>query len=782
MVLFAATIVYYWPAISLQGSFWNDFIEQYFPYRTFATRALHQLTFPFWNPFSFSGIPFFADIQSAVLYPLNLLLIPFGNRNGIGPVLFEYQIIFHIMLAGVFMYLLARDFDRSRTASLLAGITFMFGGFTTAHIFHVTMIHTLPWFAAALLTLRRALNRSSLLYTVATAFALCCIALAGHPQMYLYVHYLLGGYLTYHLVERMRNKCSVKAAGIPVVLFIVAIGLGAGMSSIQLLPTAQLGKESIRPEMEYEKSAQGSLRPYRFITLLAPNFYSAPNNSRRGNPPYWGLTEKDVDPGPHYYWETAMYVGILPLLLAIIALVMLRSPPVVFLGLTALFALLVAMGDASPFYRAAYALFPGFKLFRNPARIGVLFTLAVSLLAAYGTDGLFGRLSALDANKKRRVALVLGGTAAAALITALLFSGGAFFSSITDFILANGKLGNDARRITAFVTSSVYPFATMQIWMFALLTLAAAGLAAAKIYGKIPPRVLAIALPILLLADLLHFGYGFSVTKTDPRKIYESNRLVRSVQEESAKELFRINSRGSIPGSDDIGGPHLLFRRNEGTVQSICLMEGYNPLRLKRQLMDRKDRTLDILNVKYKISVDEQAGTMGIVGHPTALPRARMVPSYRVITNEESIMPALRSTDFDHVNEVVLEEPPEFVPPGRRPAVNASAKIVSWGLNKIVTETTADAPALLVLSEIYYPAWKAAIDGRKAKVLRADYALRAIAVPAGKHVVVCEYRDDSFHKGLIISLAALAISIGIIAFSLLSRQKNVAADAPVPRE
>jgi hypothetical protein len=273
------------------------------------------------------------------------------------------------------------------------------------------------------------------------------------------------------------------------------------------------------------------------------------------------------------------------------------------------------------------------------------------------------------------------------------------------------------------------------------------------------------------------FGYGFAVSKNDPRTIYETNRLIRSIQEESRRELFRINSRGSKPGSDEIGGPFLIFRRNEGTVQSICLMEGYNPLRLKRQLMDRSNRTLDILNVKYKIKYDDSTRAVDIVGHPTGLPRARLVASYRVVAGESSIVQVMKGDGFDHVNEVVLEEQPDGIPPGTHGSGSGSAAIVSWDINRIVTETSSDRPELLVLSEIYYPAWKATVDGKKAKVLRADYALRAIAVPAGKHTVVCYYDDDGFTTGLLITIVSLLASIGLIAVPLPVRKKTPAVPA-----
>jgi hypothetical protein len=778
LVMLAATVIFYRPVLALQGPIWNDFIEQYFPYRIFASHALRHLSFPFWNPYSFSGMPFFADIQSAVLYPLNLLLVPFSGKQGLSPVVFEYQIVAHILLAGIFTYALVRDFDRSRTASLLAALVYMFGGFTTTHIFHVTMIHALPWFSCALLLLRRSLMRSSILYALGTGISLCCIAFAGHPQLYVYIHYLLGAYLVFHLVEHFRTGGKPKKALVPAVLFLLAIGSGGGLSAVQLLPTSRLGKESLRPEMEYTLSAQGSFRPYRFITLLAPNFFGTPNNCREKVPFYWGTTKKDVDPGSHYYWETALYLGVLPLIFALLALMVMRSsPPVIFLGVTALGTLFIAMGDATPVYKAAYVLLPGIKLFRNPARIGIIFTLVMAILSAFSADWMIERAPELTHAKKKKGLMVIGSAAACIILAAIGFSSGFFKTAVVAFILNNNRYGNPAEQMNAFATQTAYPYAAQQIWIFTLFALLTLAVIAGRLYARLSVRLFSVLLPVMIVIDTLAFGYGFSIIKADPAGIYKQNQLIRSIRQEYRNGLFRINSRGSIPGSDDIGGPYMLFRRNEGTVHEIFLMEGYNPLRLKRQLMDRKTPTLDILNIRYKINVDEATGQRGIVPHPTGLPRARLVFSYRVITDESAIMPLVHEEEFDHVNSVVLEEQPEGIPPGQQRTGNPSARIASYDCNRIVTETTAEQPSLLVLSEVYYPAWKATIDGKPAKVLRADYALRAIAVPAGSHRVVCYYDDADFNRGLLITLVTLA---GMTAFSicLALKKKHTATGRP----
>ena len=771
-VMALATIFFYLPVLSLQGPIWNDFIEQYYPYRVFATRSLRHLIFPFWNPYSFSGMPFFADIQSAVLYPLNILMVLFSGTGILSPVVYEYQIIAHIFLAGIFTYLLARDFNRSRTGALLAALVFMLGGFTTTHIFHITMIHALPWFPCALLTLRRALQRSNVRYALATGLILSFTAFAGHPQMYVYIHYLLGAYLIYHLIDIFRASRNFKKTLFAVALFTLAVGTGGGIASVQLIPTSKLSKESLRPEMEYSLSAQGSFRPFRFITLFAPNYYSTANNCRKNVPFYWGLSLKDVDPGPHYYWETSLYLGVLPLFLALLALILLRSPPVLFLGITAAGALLIAMGDATPVYKMAYMLVPGIKLFRNPARIGIIFTLVMALLAAFSTDWVLTETPALEKKQRKKAAVFCGIAAALVLLFAVVFASGAFRESIVEFIMKNDRHGISARQVSAFVTQSAYPYAVAQIMIFTVLALATIGLVAGRIFTGLPKRAFSILFPAVVFIDVLVFGYGFAIMKMNPETIYASNPLIRSVREKYADELFRINSRGSLPGSEDIGGPHLLFRRNEGTVHELFLMEGYNPLRLKRQLMDRNAHTLDVCNVKYKIKVDDRTGALDIVPHPTYLPRARMVSSYRLISNEKAILPLLHDEHFDHVNTVLLEEQPEGIPPGSRGTVNSSARIVSYRINRIITEVETDQPSLLVLSEVYYPAWKATIDGKPSKVLRADYALRAIAVPAGRHRVICYYEDETFFKGLLLSIFTLTTAIGVFIFITVRKRKS----------
>ena len=210
----------------------------------------------------------------------------------------------------------------------------------------------------------------------------------------------------------------------------------------------------------------------------------------------------------------------------------------------------------------------------------------------------------------------------------------------------------------------------------------------------------------------------------------------------------------------------MLFRKNQGSVHRLFLMEGYNPLRLKRQLVNRKDRTLDILNVKFKIAVDEAMQSLGLVPHPSYFPRCRMVYDYAVETDENKILPTLYDTAFDHRRTVILEEKPDCVIDTGKTDTLWTCAIESYGLNRIDMRVATAKSGLLVLSEIHYPSWKATIDGRAAALYRADYALRAIPVSAGRHTVSCYFSPEIFNKGLFLSLLFLLVTLGLGAWGV----------------
>lgn len=157
----------------------------------------------------------------------------------------------------------------------------------------------------------------------------------------------------------------------------------------------------------------------------------------------------------------------------------------------------------------------------------------------------------------------------------------------------------------------------------------------------------------------------------------------------------------------------------------------------------------------------EDVGDAGVYENLRARPRAWLVGKVLNVTEEEALR-ALHSSRladgsaFDPARVALVEEPFDFAPQALDQ--NATARVISLSDNgRMEVETRANAPSFLVTSDVFYAGWQATIDGTPARLLRTDYALRGLAVPAGTHTVRFEFRPPSFYQGASISAASLLL-------------------------
>jgi hypothetical protein len=765
-IFLAVTAVFYWPVLTGKGFLWNDFLEQNFVYRLFSAVSLKQGVIPFWNPYVFSGMPFFADVQAAVLYPLNLVLTLFATKDWLNPMLVEYQIILHILMAGYFMYLLAREFGSSKSGAVLSGITFMLCGFFTTHVFHANLVEAAAWFPLAIFLFKRTMDRMSLLYMSATALTLSMIFFCGYPQLMVHMYYWLAAYYVFGLIVRVREKIKPASELKRALLFAGLVALGIGTSGVQMLTTQELAQNSVRPKLEFNESCEGSFRPYRFITMIVPNYFGQPQKSA-----YWGVSSGDVRGGMHNYWETAMYAGVIPLVLAVIAAFFIRTPLSLFLSIMGVLSVLLAMGNSFFLYGLAFKFLPAMNAFRIPGRFAFMFSISVSVLSGLCITWL-QRTGPREALKPRfLLERILLGATGLFFVVGFLYAAGFFKQGIVDFLVSSGSFGSNPGQISAYVDREIYPLVVKGVWIFCGLFAVGAVVCVARLRAKLSGKTTALLLSGATALDFMVFGYGFAAGKTDPSVMYEKSPVIEQLQQMGKSEFFRINSRDSNPGTDDLGGPNMAFRKNQGSVHRLFLMEGYNPLRLKRQLVNRKEKTLDILNVKFAIAVDPARGSMSLATRPAYFPRARMVYDYAVEPDESKILTALYDSSLDHRKTVILEEKPAVSIDANIADTSWNCQITNYGLNSIDINVTTPKNGLLVLSEIQYPSWRAVVDGKPAPLYRADYALRAIPVEKGRHKVSCYFSMNMFHKGLLLSLISLLITMALGAWGLFLRMR-----------
>jgi hypothetical protein len=117
--------------------------------------------------------------------------------------------------------------------------------------------------------------------------------------------------------------------------------------------------------------------------------------------------------------------------------------------------------------------------------------------------------------------------------------------------------------------------------------------------------------------------------------------------------------------------------------------------------------------------------------------------------------------------DALLQGDPRLLPsPPNATARHASASIVRQG-NRLQADVTSDGDVYLVLKQAWYPGWRATVDGRRVPIYRADLALQAVAVPAGRHTVIVDYRPASVLVGAAVSVAGLVF---LLVVALLARR------------
>jgi hypothetical protein len=183
-----------------------------------------------------------------------------------------------------------------------------------------------------------------------------------------------------------------------------------------------------------------------------------------------------------------------------------------------------------------------------------------------------------------------------------------------------------------------------------------------------------------------------------------------------------------------------------------------------------------LLNVRYIVYPGLLPPSMGFIERfrgqnaviyefPGALPRAMLVPSFRIVPHEQQLAMFADSLHDPGAVALLSEDP------GITPVAGGTATITEYGLNRVRIRTESPGPGLLRLADLEFPGWRVSIDGRPGKPLVADFLARAVAVPAGRHEVVWEYHDPALDRGLRISLAALAVILLMFAWAGLAARR-----------
>jgi len=738
----ATTLIFFWSQLAGSAWFWEDFVEYVLPIQVFAAREFAAGTVPFWNPYSFAGMPFLADVQVGFFYPLNRIFTLFtGSEENVSVWTLQFAVIFHFFISQINMYLFTRSLKISSYGSLISAVTYTFSLLMVCHVIHPMMVYHLVWLPLIFMFFRKGILNARYDYAIASGLILGFTLLAGHPQTTLYVYLLLGMYLLYEVIIMAKEKSKSIITGI--ICGAITFAIGAGLFMVQYIPSQELADYSVRAEMSYEKSSEGSLEFKQTLTAIIPYLFGSINGNNTQSIPFY-MTLDGLPATYYYYWETAFYFGIVGLFLGIFALLNLKQLVekrfALFLVLALSFAYLYALGN-NFFLHGLFYNFPLFNAFRIPARILFYLIFAFSILAAMGFDKLF--ISVMQKKALKNTYIAFGIIALFALLGVV-----GIWASLA------GAEGDISSKLTNMSLIAL------------LLASASFAIAYFSIKNKLAPSIAGLAFAIIAFFDLYGFGADFNKSEQNPMDKYTiSNELKDTFKPTNIDSLYRVATRIYSPSV-------MAMNRNQGMIDKIMLIEGYNPLILSRlnPPYENIDDIYRMQNVRYQLVMDAQSQRPFFRENQDYLPRTWAVSEVLVMDSVQMVE-AFRKKSFNPLETALIEKSIEF----QNSSIDEfeyDIKTLQYDLNSSKYKVNTSSEAVLCLSEIWYPAWKVYVNDKEQELLRVNYSFRGVVVPKGESIVTFKYQSRAFSTGLLITAVTLISSLIGLAMIIMVRRKN----------
>ncbi len=852
----------------------------FYPWGKFSREVIHSGYIPLWNPYIGLGYPFLANFQSAIFYPLKILIYLLPFMAGLDTFLMA-----RLFIAGFFTYLFCRSIQLGKTGSILAAVSFMFCGQFMRYL-NMILLNVEICIPILLWAINNIIDRRKVYALVLGCGALCLSIIGGHPESTFYTLLFAGGWVIFKLFfnsktginERLKVCCYLLGG---------ALILGSLLSAISVIPFLQyLGRSLV-----YRLVILGThhLNIKYSISLLLPWFYGNSFNSL-------------IDT-----FALIPYLGIIPITLALFTLIKIKSSNRygVFFAGSSIFLMGLVYG------------FPGFNLIDflpifnrlpNFTRCPVpAACFSIAIMAGIGLDYLIKKQYAARAFywSLAIIFLFISGVSLfhlvgifrpinpdylatqvglAALWIALLFVFFRWYSQkriqsflfgmlmifLTFFTLWVDSLGNKAlyqnetkeQETASFIyylktDTEIFRFHIFPLWLFPphlgmLYSLSDIRVVEALIerhhfnlfnfINETPQEELESNLhklsflldlsqnkldsPILDLLNLKYIVSRYGLLShqildeiLEKAKILTINKRYFGLKEfteilEKKNVLYqhpptliefplKIPKRGAFLNLVIEMSLHSwLPDRGDGVGFALDLIAGTKEERVffryidpKRNKLDRKRRRVKINldsyrgkevilrlitdpgprgdNIwdwadwgefrleeadpagKYELVSDQGDHGVKIYKNKDAFPRAFIVPEAEIVERHEEVLKRMDSENFDLRRVVILEEEVPKLPLtiNLLPFTDESeAEIIDYQPTKVEIETRTDGEGFLVLSDTYYPGWKAYVDGREERIYRADYLLRAISLSPGFHKVKFIFDPLSFKLGLWMTL------------------------------
>ena len=714
VLLLLIIIGFYWKLTLTKQFDWvwgPDLAQQVIPWLEEESRQLQHSELPLWDPHTWLGQPMLGQAQPGTAYPLNWILFLVPRFSGHIPraALQWYFIAIHYM-AALFCYMLCRDLRRSRPASLIAGLIFSLAAYVGTTDWP-QMVNGAVWAPLVLLfQLRAVRGYRPLVSAVLCGTFLGTAWLSGHHQVPIYITLTMGGVWLYHILREGRIDWNIAKLAAISLVFMLLVG------ALQILPAQEYGQLAKRWAGADHELTWTEAVPYyvhREYSLGAMSLFAIliPGMNRHADP----------------------FVGVVAFSLALFALILCwKNASVKLFAAVAIGGLVYSLGHNSVFHGFIYAVVPMVEKARVPSMAVIIWGFGIAVLAAFGADNVASSNESLWV--RRTVLGILG----FGLVTYALTLNATF---------VNKGWGMDDRvALTALI--AILLAALLQAWRSANLT------------GNA-------ALTLLVMLMLLELGNdsGYAFPHTSDKDM-GSYRAKVTDNKDIAEFLHRQPGKFRVETDTETLVANWGNNYNFDIFKALCASVTINVLSTEFHTW----QTRLLFGVKYTLSekppladskeIFTAASGLKVWENPGAFPRAWTSHDVFHVSNADDGR-AIISGHLDELRSKAFTF--EKTVPLPRCAGSDTVDIKKYAGEKVTLTANMACEGMVILSDTFFPGWKASVDGKPTEIHEVNLAMRGVVVPAGQHEIVMKYRPASVYLGAFLTftgwLSAIALAI-----------------------
>ena len=740
----------------------------------------------------------------------------------------NYVGLLFIMLLG--FYIMLRAFGVSVWLSTLGAVGWAFSSYFSILVYagHIWKYLTLAYIPPTIGGIVYAYRKHYLAGGLLTAFFFAMQLHSNHVQMTYYFMFVILAVVVAFFIDCWRKKELKHFAKATGVLALAAL-VGVVINLSNIYHTYEYSKETMRGKSELVKADSGNQtdggleRDYitqwsygigETMTLLVPNYKGGASDHAlsesevamdEANPmltplylqlgQYWG--EQPGTSGP-------VYVGALFLMLAILAMFVMRGPLKWALFAVTILSFMLSWGKNMMWFTDLFIDYvPMYDKFRAVSSILVIAEFTIPLLAVLGLKELFSKPELMRARMKY-VLISAGIVGGLALLLAIAPSIAGDFVSSYELQALSQFPAEEMSLIVSNLAEMRGAMLTSDALRSLLVVAAGAVVLVLAIGGRLKTTYAVAIIAAVCLVDLWgvdkrYLNDSHFVHKSETALAYQATDADKYILQDKGLDYRVLNLAVSTFNDNttsyyhkSIGGYHAAKLRRyqemiehhimpDMTAMHRAIYENGGDL---TNVDGRDFQVLNMLNTKYVI-MPTAGGGVTALPNPHCMGNAWFVNDVRYVGNANEEIDAIDSIDV-RTTAVVDQRfaaslgdwnvAADSVPK----AAQAGLTLTSYAPNRLAYTATTDVDRVAVFSEIYYPDWTATIDGQPVEIARADYILRALRIPAGQHEIVFTFEPVSIRRTEAAAYTALGLLVAGVAWMAVSAARRRRREAKSP--